>query len=127
MRILLFSLVLLFSLSGQAQHYYLFVGTYTLGGHNTPNGSKGIYVYDFDAATGDMKPVSTADAENPSYLALAPGGDFLYATNETILAEPLERIKQAITLSEEPPEAVPLVSHIFTRENAERYLKDAIR
>ncbi len=51
----------------------------------------------------------------------------LYATNETILAEPLERIKQAITLSEEPPEAVPLVSHIFTRENAERYLKDAIR
>jgi pyrimidine-nucleoside phosphorylase len=48
----------------------------------------------------------------------------LYATNETMLAEPLERIKRAITLSEEPPEAVPLVSHIFARENAERYLRE---
>ena len=51
----------------------------------------------------------------------------LYATNETMLAEPLERIKRAVTIAEEPPEAVPLVSHIFTRENADRYLKDAIR
>jgi pyrimidine-nucleoside phosphorylase len=51
----------------------------------------------------------------------------LYATNETMLAEPLERIKRAITIREEPPESVPLVSHIFARENAERYLKDAIR
>jgi pyrimidine-nucleoside phosphorylase len=51
----------------------------------------------------------------------------LYATNETMLAEPLGRIKRAITFSDEPPEAVPLVSHIFARENAERYLKDAIR
>ena len=51
----------------------------------------------------------------------------LYATNETMLTEPLERIKRAITISDEPPEAVPLVSHIFARENAERYLKDAIR
>lgn len=48
----------------------------------------------------------------------------LYATNETMLAEPLERIKRAITISEEPPEAVPLVSHIFARENAERYLRE---
>jgi pyrimidine-nucleoside phosphorylase len=51
----------------------------------------------------------------------------LYATHETMLAEPLERIKRAITFSDEPPEAVPLVSHIFARENAERYLKDTIR
>jgi 6-phosphogluconolactonase len=84
MRKLFFSTsVLLLSLSGMAQHYYLFVGTYTLGEKNAPNGSKGIYVYDFDAASGDMKPVSTAEAENPSYLALAPSGDFLYAANET--------------------------------------------
>ena len=48
----------------------------------------------------------------------------LYATNETLLAEPLERIKRAVTISEEPPEAVPLVSHIFARENAERYLRE---
>jgi len=51
----------------------------------------------------------------------------LYATNETMLAEPLERIQRAVTFSDEPPEQVPLVSHIFARENAERYLKDAIR
>ena len=51
----------------------------------------------------------------------------LYATNETMLAEPVERIKKAITFSDEPPEEVPLVKHIFARENAEAYLKDAIR
>jgi pyrimidine-nucleoside phosphorylase len=51
----------------------------------------------------------------------------LYATNETMLAEPLERIKRATTFSEEPPEEVPLVSHIFARENAEAFLKDAVR
>jgi 6-phosphogluconolactonase len=88
MRLLLSLSILFLSLSGHAQHFYLFVGTYTIGGHNQPNGSKGIYVYDFDAATGDMKPVSTADAENPSYLALAPSGDFLYAANETGGAKP---------------------------------------
>ena len=48
----------------------------------------------------------------------------LYATNETMLAEPLERIKRAITFSDESPEEVPLVSHIFARENAERYLRE---
>lgn len=48
----------------------------------------------------------------------------LYATNETMLAEPVDRIKRAITFSDEPPEEVPLVSHVFARENAERYLQD---
>jgi pyrimidine-nucleoside phosphorylase len=48
----------------------------------------------------------------------------LYATNETMLAEPLDRIKRAVTLSDESPEAMPLVSHIFARENAERYLRE---
>jgi len=51
----------------------------------------------------------------------------LYATNETMLGEPVERIKRAITFSDEPPEGVPLVSHIFARESAEAYLKDAVR
>ncbi|MGA8740189.1 MAG: thymidine phosphorylase [Terracidiphilus sp.] len=48
----------------------------------------------------------------------------LYATNETMLAEPVDRIKRAITFSDEPPEEVPLVSHVFARENAERYLQE---
>jgi 6-phosphogluconolactonase len=75
--ILLFSLSLC-TLSGFAQKFYLFVGTYTNG-----NASKGIYVYQFDAATGDAKLVSTAASASPSYLALAPGGKFLYAANES--------------------------------------------
>ena len=74
--ILLFSLSLC-SLSGFAQKFNLFVGTYTKG-----NASKGIYVYQFDAATGDATLVSTAASASPSYLALAPGGKFLYAANE---------------------------------------------
>ncbi len=52
----------------------------------------------------------------------------LYATGAERLDEPVARIKKAITFSEEPPEEqVPLVSHIFTRENAEAYLRDAVR
>jgi pyrimidine-nucleoside phosphorylase len=49
----------------------------------------------------------------------------LYATNESLLAEPVSRIRRAIAFSEEPPEEVPLVSQIFARENAEAYLRDA--
>ena len=52
----------------------------------------------------------------------------LYATSAAHLAEPIVRIKKAITFSEEPPEEiVPLVSHIFARENAEAFLRDAVR
>jgi pyrimidine-nucleoside phosphorylase len=52
----------------------------------------------------------------------------LYATSAAHLAEPIARIKKAITFSEEPPEeVVPLVSHIFARENAEAFLRDAVR
>ena len=81
---------LLLSLTGFTQHYYLFVGTYTEGGavNGANAGSKGIYVYNFDAATGESTPVSTIAADNPSYLALAPDGKFLYSVNETNGAKP---------------------------------------
>jgi 6-phosphogluconolactonase len=77
--------LLLLSVSGFTQQYYLFIGTYTQGsaGSGASNGSKGIYVYRFDAAAGSFKPVSTIASDNPSYLALAPQGNFLYAVNET--------------------------------------------
>lgn len=78
---------LLLSLAGFSQQYYLFVGTYTEGSFKNQD-SKGIYVYKFDGATGDLTPVSTAAADNPSYLAVAPGGKFLYAVNETDGAKP---------------------------------------
>lgn len=51
----------------------------------------------------------------------------LYATNESMLVEPMERIKRAVTFSDKAPGKVSLVSQIFTKENAESYLRDAIR
>jgi pyrimidine-nucleoside phosphorylase len=51
----------------------------------------------------------------------------LYATNPDLLAEPEEILKQAITFSPAPPQVVPLVSRIFTREAAEAHLRDVVR
>ncbi len=51
----------------------------------------------------------------------------LYATGPGLLDEPAELIRKATIIAEHPPEAVPLVSHIFARENAEAYLRDAVR
>jgi pyrimidine-nucleoside phosphorylase len=48
----------------------------------------------------------------------------LYATTPALLAEPEEILHQAIVFSPTPPQKVPLVSRIFTREMAEAYLKD---
>jgi 6-phosphogluconolactonase len=87
MRVYMLTFFLFLSLSAVCQQYYLFVGTYTEGMASS-QGSKGIYVYRFDAATGDATPVSTAMTDNPSYLAVAPGGKFVYCVNETHGAEP---------------------------------------
>ena len=87
MRFYMLTLLLLLSFSAFSQQYYLFVGTYTEGSPAS-QGSKGIYVYRFDATTGDATPVSTVMTDNPSYLAIAPGGRFLYSVNETHGAEP---------------------------------------
>ena len=51
----------------------------------------------------------------------------LYATSPALLDEPIAILKQAIRFSQRPPEQVPLVSRIFTRESAEEYLSDAVR
>ena len=74
----------------RAQQFYLFVGTYTNSGNLGDNpkldssGSKGIYVYRFDAATGTTKLLShTEGVCNPSYLALAPDGHHVYACTES--------------------------------------------
>ncbi len=83
MRLSTFFTLLLFSITSKAQTFYLFAGTYT------NKGSKGIYVYRFNAATGDSKLVSNTDsAANPSYLAIAPDGKTVYAITETGGATP---------------------------------------
>jgi len=55
----------------------VYVGTYTDGG------SRGIYRFELDPASGALTdPVLAVEAENPSFLALHPGGRVLYAVNE---------------------------------------------
>ncbi|MBL1096682.1 lactonase family protein [Streptomyces coffeae] len=53
-------------------------------GSFTSEGGAGITVASLDAESGALRPRHTTDAvANPSYLALAPGGDLLYAVRET--------------------------------------------
>jgi 6-phosphogluconolactonase len=69
----------------------VFLGTYTRGWACPPQNknsaapctSKGIYRASFDPRTGALgKPVLAAESDNPSYLAVHPGGKYLYAVNE---------------------------------------------
>jgi 6-phosphogluconolactonase len=55
-----------------------YFGTYTNGK------SEGIYVAEFDPATGKLgEPKLAAKTEQPSFLAIHPSGKYLYAANET--------------------------------------------
>jgi 6-phosphogluconolactonase len=57
--------------------YLFYVGTYT------DHGSKGIYAFRFDSATGRSTPLGLAvESAQPSFLAIASSGKFLYAINE---------------------------------------------
>ena len=52
----------------------------------------------------------------------------LYATSAAHLAEPVAKLKAAISIvDEQPVEQPPLVSRIFTREDAEEYLANAAK
>jgi 6-phosphogluconolactonase len=58
--------------------YLAYVGTYT-----TKTSSKGIYSFHFDAATGQLTAIGiAAETRDPSWVAVHPGGKFLYAANE---------------------------------------------
>lgn len=58
---------------------FLFVGTYTDG-----KPGLGIYVYEFNPETGDLKRVSnTENITNPSFVTISPNGGFLYACTDT--------------------------------------------
>jgi len=65
------------ALEAARQKYIFYVGTYT------DHGSKGIYAYRFDSATGKSTSLGlAAESAEPSFLAIAPSGKFLYAINE---------------------------------------------
>jgi 6-phosphogluconolactonase len=56
----------------------LYIGTYT------NHGSQGIYVGEFDPGNGSLRaPELAAATANPSFLAVTPSRQFLYAVNET--------------------------------------------
>lgn len=58
--------------------YIAFVGTYT-----SKTSSKGIYAYRFDTNKGQLTPIGvSAEAVDPSFLAVHPNGKYLYAVNE---------------------------------------------
>jgi len=78
MRLLLFLVFTTIASGASSQKYYLFIGSYT------DSGSKGIYVYTFDASTGRAAFVSnTTGVVNPSFLSVSPAGNFVYACTET--------------------------------------------
>ncbi len=58
---------------------YLVVGTYT----HQNSSSKGIYIYDFDAQTGDLKMTGEVATVNPSYQVVSASQRFVYSVNET--------------------------------------------
>jgi 6-phosphogluconolactonase len=59
------------------KNFSVYVGTYT------DHGSKGIYAYGFDSSTGKLNSLGLAvESVQPSFVAQAPGGKFLYAVNE---------------------------------------------
>jgi 6-phosphogluconolactonase len=65
------------ALEAARQKYIFYVGTYT------DHGSKGIYAYRFDSATGKSSSLGlAAESAEPSFLAIAPSGRSLYAVNE---------------------------------------------
>jgi len=59
------------------EKFRVYVGTYTRGD------SKGIYSFVLDTAAGTLTPEGlAAETENPSFLAIHPSGDYVYACNE---------------------------------------------
>lgn len=74
--LLSFAFALLCFISYSQKQAYLLLGTYTTGK------SKGVYVYRFNSKTGEVTPVDSATTPNPSYLAVSPNQNFVYAVNE---------------------------------------------
>ncbi|MBS1822836.1 MAG: lactonase family protein [Acidobacteria bacterium] len=64
-------------LAKSSSEHKLFVGT------STGQGSKGIYSYTFDSTTGALKQTGlAAEADSPTFLAIAPNGKTLFTANE---------------------------------------------
>lgn len=69
-------LLMLCSFITTAQQHYLITGTYTSGK------SKGIYVHQFNSVDGSSKEISHIAISNPSFIAISPDEQFVYAVEE---------------------------------------------
>jgi 6-phosphogluconolactonase len=66
------------AVQAQKNKLNLIIGTYTKSCE-----SKGIYVYDFDVATGELNyKNATENIVSPSFLTVSKGNDFIYSVNE---------------------------------------------
>jgi len=75
--VLVFPILAMSATDTQKSDYLLFVGTYTA------KDSKGIYAYRFSATSEKLIPLGlVAETPNPSFLAIDPTGNLLYAVNE---------------------------------------------
>ena len=75
-RFIAFTAFLFASFLSFAQQQFLIVGTYT-GGK-----SEGVYVFSFDSRNGDAREVSHVKTSNPSFVAISPDKQFVYAVHE---------------------------------------------
>ena len=48
----------------------------------------------------------------------------LYATNASMISEPMELIRRAVAISESAPPSVPLIDRVFTQESAQAFLAE---
>ncbi len=70
---------LFISLNLYSQKNYVFVGSY-----NSDKNKAGIYVFELDACTGNLKEFTTVkNIINPSYLTVSPSGKYVFACTET--------------------------------------------
>jgi 6-phosphogluconolactonase (cycloisomerase 2 family) len=75
--IFLFILCVNFNL--YSQNSYVFVGSY-----NSDKNKEGIYVFQLDTVTGNLKKITTVkNILNPSYLTVSPNGKYVFACTET--------------------------------------------
>jgi 6-phosphogluconolactonase len=74
--ILICSLLLPLGISAQIQKEIIYVGTYST------RESKGIYVFELNRITGNLKLIQTIqDLESPTFLEIHPTGKYLYSVN----------------------------------------------
>jgi 6-phosphogluconolactonase len=76
---LIFLFILCVNFNCHAQNSYVFVGSY-----NSDKNKEGIYVFQLDTVTGNLKKITTVkNILNPSYLTVSPNGKYIFACTET--------------------------------------------